>query len=90
MQKILILGGFGFMGKNLNQIFERSEYQIFNESRRTNCDMTNLNQLIDKIQEIQPFTFDYNVKQWKLLFTVGIPHCNCKFFMQKKRDTILN
>lgn len=54
MQKILILGGFGFMGKNLNQIFERSEYQIFNESRRTNCDMTNLNQLIDKIQEIQP------------------------------------
>jgi len=54
MQKILILGGFGFMGKNLNQIFKNSEYQIFNESRRTNCDMTHLDHLIDKIQEIQP------------------------------------
>jgi GDP-L-fucose synthase len=54
MQKILILGGFGFMGKNLNQIFKNSEYQIFNESRSTNCDMTHLNQLIDKIKEIQP------------------------------------
>lgn len=54
MQKILILGGHGFMGKNLNQVFQNSNYQIFNESRRTYCDMTQLNELINKIQEIQP------------------------------------
>lgn len=54
MQKILILGGFGFMGKNLNQIFETSDYQIFNESRQSGCDITNLNHLVDKIQEIRP------------------------------------
>lgn len=54
MQKILILGGFGFMGKNLNQIFKDSRYQIFNESRRTNCDMTDINQLTSTIKKIQP------------------------------------
>ena len=54
MQKILILGGFGFMGKNLNEVFKNSSYQIFNESRRTNCDMSNLNQLVDTIKRIQP------------------------------------
>jgi hypothetical protein len=41
--------------------------------------------IIRKIQEILPFTFGYNVKQCKLLFTVGIPHCNCKFFIHKKQ-----
>lgn len=54
MQKILILGGFGFMGKNLNQIFMNSEYQIFNESRQTGCDMTKLEQLSSTIKRIQP------------------------------------
>ena len=54
MKKILILGGYGFMGKNLNQVFKDTEYTIFNESRRTDCDMTNLDQLINKIQDIQP------------------------------------
>lgn len=54
MKKILILGGYGFMGKNLNQVFKDTECTIFNESRRTDCDMTNLDQLINKIQDIQP------------------------------------
>lgn len=54
MQKILILGGFGFMGKNLNKIFANSKYQIFNESRRTGCDMTKLEQLSSIIEKIQP------------------------------------
>lgn len=54
MQKILILGGFGFMGKNLNQIFKDSKYQIFNESRSSGCDMTDINQLISTIEKIQP------------------------------------
>ena len=42
------------MGKNLNQIFKNSEYQIFNESRRTGCDMTNLKQLSSTIKQTQP------------------------------------
>ena len=43
-----------------------------------------------KIQEIQSLTFDYNVKQWKLLFTVGISHFKCKFFINKKAKLTLN
>ena len=54
MKKILILGGFGFMGKNLNEVFKDSGYEIFNESRRTDCDMTNYLQLKGKIQRISP------------------------------------
>lgn len=54
MKKILILGGYGFMGKNLNDVFENSQYEIFNESRRTGCDMTDLNQLVSTINKIQP------------------------------------
>jgi len=42
------------MGKNLNQIFKDSEYQLFNESRRTGCDMTDINQLTSTIEKIQP------------------------------------
>lgn len=54
MKKILILGGFGFMGKNLNQVLTTKEYQIFNESRQTGCDITDLSQLISTIKKIQP------------------------------------
>lgn len=46
--------------------------------------------ITSKIQEIQPLTFDYNVKQFKLLFTVGISNCNCKFFINKKAKLTLN
>lgn len=54
MKKILILGGFGFMGKNLNETFKNSGYEVFNESRRTGCDMTNYNELKNKLQDINP------------------------------------
>jgi GDP-L-fucose synthase len=54
MKKILILGGFGFMGKNLNRVLDSHKYQIFNESRQTGCDMTNLSDLVNTIQKIQP------------------------------------
>jgi GDP-L-fucose synthase len=53
-EKIMILGGFGFMGKNLNEIFTSSDYKIYNESRRTNCDITNYTQLKNKIKTINP------------------------------------
>jgi len=52
--KILILGGFGFMGKNLNKVFKNSSHQIFNESRRTNCDLRNLDTIKSKLIEISP------------------------------------
>jgi GDP-L-fucose synthase len=54
MKKILILGGFGFLGKNLNNEFTNSNFIIFNESRRTGCDLTNFNSVKEKISKINP------------------------------------
>jgi len=54
-KKILILGGYGFMGKNLNNIFSiDNNYIIYNESRRTGCDITNYNELKNKLVTINP------------------------------------
>lgn len=39
MKKILILGGFGFLGKNLNLEFKDKNYEIFNASRRSGCNL---------------------------------------------------
>ena len=54
MKKILILGGYGFLGKNLNNIFEKSNYLIFNESRKSGCDLFNLDQLVNKLKQLNP------------------------------------
>lgn len=41
MKTILIFGGNGFLGNNLNNVFSKAkEYKIINLSRRTGCDMT--------------------------------------------------
>lgn len=54
-KRILILGGFGFMGKNVNAIFANDDrYEIFNESRKTDCDITNISQLKSKLGFIDP------------------------------------
>lgn len=54
MKKILILGGFGFLGKNLNNVFNDTKYEIFNESRRSGCDILDIDNLIDVIKRINP------------------------------------
>lgn len=55
MIKILILGGYGFLGKNLYKIFSNhSDYEIHLESRRTECDILNIEQLKNKIKNISP------------------------------------
>lgn len=54
MKKILILGGFGFLGKNLNKGFKETNYEVYNESRRTGCDILNYENLLERIQKINP------------------------------------
>ncbi len=54
MKKILILGGFGFLGKNINKVLKNSEYEVFNESKRTGCDLLYFQNLRDKIESIKP------------------------------------
>lgn len=54
MAKILVLGGHGFMGKNLQAIFSGSAHEVLYESRRTGCDMFNLEGLVNKIRSITP------------------------------------
>ena len=54
MKKILILGGFGFLGKNLNETFKSSNYEVINESRTTGFDLTDLDLCISKIKQINP------------------------------------
>jgi GDP-L-fucose synthase len=52
---ILILGGHGFLGKNLNNIFQGSSFEIHNESRRTGCDILDLQVLKKKISSLKPY-----------------------------------
>jgi len=53
-KRILILGGHGFMGRNLNSVFNDGEYEIFNESRRTGCDITDITQLTNTLIRTSP------------------------------------
>lgn len=54
MKKILILGGYGFLGQNLNKAFQNSEHQIFLESRRTGCDILNYDKFLEVVKNINP------------------------------------
>jgi GDP-L-fucose synthase len=54
-KRILVLGGYGFMGKHINAVFCKDEnYQLFNESRSTGCDVMNIFQLKSKISSTYP------------------------------------
>tara|TARA_R110002020_G_scaffold347492_1_gene561169 strand:- start:5465 stop:6394 length:930 start_codon:yes stop_codon:yes gene_type:complete len=54
MKNILVLGGNGFMGKNIQKAFESSPCNMFYESRRTGFDLHDLNLTIKKIKNIAP------------------------------------
>ena len=53
-ERILILGGCGFMGSNLNLLLGSTSHAVFNESRRTGCDILNYETLKYKVKTIQP------------------------------------
>lgn len=53
-KKILIIGAFGFMGKNVIKAFEDSNYEIFKESRKTGLDLSNLSSVEKKLSLIKP------------------------------------
>lgn len=55
MKKILILGGFGFLGRSINSVLKNNgNYVIFNRSRRNDCDMLNLLELKEIISTLNP------------------------------------
>ena len=54
MKKILVIGGNGFLGKNLKKVFLDTEYEMFYESRVTNLDLTDYDSTLHKINQIKP------------------------------------
>lgn len=53
-KKILILGGTGFVGKNVTEVFSDSGYQIFSASRSSGTDLTDYNKTVSCFQENKP------------------------------------
>jgi len=54
-KRILILGGFGFLGKTINNVFVGDDsYDIFNHSRRNGCDVMDIKQLLEVIITTDP------------------------------------
>ncbi len=53
-KKILVIGAFGFMGKNIIKVFNNTKYNIFQESRKTGLDLCNYESTFKKIKSIQP------------------------------------
>jgi len=54
MKKIVIIGGFGFLGKNLQNVFENSEYQVECISRRNGFDLHEKNAIKKFLEEKKP------------------------------------
>lgn len=53
-KKILIIGAFGFMGKNITKVLQDTEYQVVLESRRTGFDLFDLKVTTAKLSSIRP------------------------------------
>jgi len=54
MKKILIIGGNGFLGKNISKVIDKLKYEIFNESRITGFDLLNKDIVKNKIKILNP------------------------------------
>jgi GDP-L-fucose synthase len=54
MKKILVLGGHGFMGKNIQDTFKDKNYEMFYESRTTYFNLDDYDITFKKISEINP------------------------------------
>ncbi len=54
MEKILVIGGNGFLGKNLKKVFDNTKYEMYYESRSTGLDLTDYDLTLGKIEEIKP------------------------------------
>jgi GDP-L-fucose synthase len=54
MKKILVLGGHGFMGKNLQKVFNNSKYEMFYMSRRDGVDVKVLSSVLSALKSVDP------------------------------------
>lgn len=54
MKKILVLGGHGFMGKNIKEVFEGSNHEMYYVSRRDGVDVTDFISMINILEKIKP------------------------------------
>lgn len=54
MKKILVLGGHGFMGKNIKEVFDGSDYEMHYVSRRDGVDVTDFNSMINILEKVKP------------------------------------
>jgi dTDP-4-dehydrorhamnose reductase len=54
MKKILVIGGHGFLGRNLQEEFGKSIHDMYYESRRTGWDLSNYEEFKSKLATLMP------------------------------------
>jgi GDP-L-fucose synthase len=55
MKKIVLIGGFGFLGRNLQKVFENdNRYEIYSISRKNGYDLLEKEKIKELLKEIQP------------------------------------
>lgn len=54
MKKIILVGGFGFLGKNLQEVFKNDNYKVFPISRKNGYDLLEKNKIKKLIEDVNP------------------------------------
>lgn len=54
MKKILVLGGTGFLGKQVSKQLSGTTHEVVSVSRKEGIDLTNLAQFVDKLTDFKP------------------------------------